>query len=150
MVINTTVENLTLRPKRRQRFTVGVTYDTPQEMLQRFIAGIRQMILDHELAEKEGIQVSLNNLADSSLDILVIFHLTVADYTLELRGRHEILVQIMMLAEAMGVSFAYPTRRLVIEGGPAERTRVVVARSSPYRSVAEAEPPGVPCGPLNI
>ena len=117
-VINTTVENLTLRPKRRQRFTVGVTYDTPQEMLQRFIASIRQMILDHELAEKEGIQVSLNNLADSSLDILVIFHLTVADSTLELRGRHEILVQIMMLAEAMGVSFAYPTRRLVIEGAP--------------------------------
>ena len=81
-VINTTVENLTLRPKRRQRFTVGVTYDTPRATLAAFVDGIRAVILDTELADKDNVQVSFNNLGDSSLDILVVFHLLVTDYHL--------------------------------------------------------------------
>jgi len=115
-VVNTTVDNLTLRPKRRQRFVVGVTYDTPREKLAAFIEGIREVILNNELADKTNLQVSLNNLGDSSLDILVIVHLIVTDYTSELRGRHEVLSAIIELAETMGVSFAFPTRTLVIEG----------------------------------
>jgi MscS family membrane protein len=115
-VINTTVENLSLRPKRRQRFTLGVIYETPRATLEAFVEGIRTVILDHGETEKDNIQVSFYNLAESSLDILVIFHLLVADYPSELRGRHEILAGIMDLAERMGVSFAFPTRTLLIDG----------------------------------
>jgi MscS family membrane protein len=117
-VINTTIDNLSLRPKRRQRFTVGVTYDTKLATLEAFVEGIRKLILDHPLTDKDNIQVSFNNLADSSLEILVIFHLMVTDYPSELKGRHEILVRLMDLAERMGVSFAFPTRTLLIEGPP--------------------------------
>jgi MscS family membrane protein len=117
-VINTKVENLSLRPKRRQRFTVGVTYDTKLTTLEAFVEGIREVILEHDLTDKNNIQVSFNDLADSSLDILVIFHLLVTDYPSELKGRHEVLVQIMNLAERMGVAFAFPTRTLLIEGSP--------------------------------
>jgi MscS family membrane protein len=116
-VINTTVENLSLRPKRRQRCTVGVTYDTKLATLEAFVEGIRKVILEHDLTDKDNIQVSFNNLADSSLDILVIFHLLVTDYLSELKGRHEVLVRIMELAERMGVAFAFPTRTLLIGGG---------------------------------
>jgi MscS family membrane protein len=123
-VINTTVDNLTLRPKRRQRFTVGVTYDTPRATLAAFVDGIRAVILDTELADKDNVQVSFNNLGDSSLDILVIFHLRVTDYPSELRGRHEVLAGIMELAERMSVSFAFPTRTLVIEGQSAPTATV--------------------------
>jgi MscS family membrane protein len=117
-VINTTVENLSLRPKRRQRFTIGVTYDTKLATLEAFVEGIRNLILEHDLTDRDSIQVSFNNLADSSLDILVIFHLLVTDYPSELRGRHEVLEQIMDLAQRMGVAFAFPTRTLLIEGPP--------------------------------
>lgn len=119
-VINTTVDNLSLRPKRRQRFVVGVTYDTKLATLEAFVAGIRQVILDHPLTDKENVQVSFNNLGDSSLDILVIFHLLVTDATSELQGRHDILVGIMDLAERSGVAFAFPTRTLVIESPSGE------------------------------
>ena len=74
--------------------------------------GIRKVILERDLTDKDNIQVSFNSLADSSLDILVIFHLLVTDYPSELKGRHEVLVQIMDLAERMGVAFAFPTRTL--------------------------------------
>ena len=125
-VINTTVENLSLRPKRRQRFTVGVTYDTKLATLEAFVEGIRKVILEHDLTDKDNIQVSFNNLADSSLDILVIFHLLVTDYPSELKGRHEVLVRIMDLAERMGVCVRLPDADAVDRG-------VTGARAGPQR-----------------
>ena len=71
--------------------------------------GIRKVILERDLTDKDNIQVSFNSLADSSLDILVIFHLLVTDYPSELKGRHEVLVQIMDLAERMALRS--PSRR---------------------------------------
>jgi MscS family membrane protein len=46
-VVNATVENLSLRPARRQRFFVQVTYDTPREKLEALADGIKQLIADH-------------------------------------------------------------------------------------------------------
>jgi len=48
--------------------------------------------------------VSMHNLGDSSLDILVLFQLIVEDDRTELSGRHEILMKILALAEEMGIS----------------------------------------------
>ena len=114
-VVNTTVENLSLRPARRQRFFVQVTYDTPREKLEALATGIKQLIADHPLTNKTNFQVRFNNFSDSSLDTLVMFHLTVEDYTTELEAREEILLQIMDLAKDIGVEFAFPTRTLHIE-----------------------------------
>jgi MscS family membrane protein len=133
-VINTTVENLSLRPKRRQRFTVGVTYDTPRDRLEAFIDGIRAVILEHPLADKDTIQISFFSLADSSLDILLIFHLLVTTQATELTARHEILMGIVALAERMGVAFAFPTRTVVIEGAKADAVADHSAAVIPLRS----------------
>jgi MscS family membrane protein len=51
-----------------------------------------------------------------------MFHLTVTDYTAELKEREEILLKIMDLAKDIGVEFAFPTRTLHIET-PSEAAR---------------------------
>ena len=76
-VVNTTVENLSLRAMRRQRFFVQVTYDTPREKVEALVAGIRRLILDHPLTNKTNFQVRFNNFSESSLDILVMFYFDV-------------------------------------------------------------------------
>src|SRR6202011_508688 len=43
-VVNATVENLSLRVMRRQRFFVQITYDTPRERVEELIVGIKQLI----------------------------------------------------------------------------------------------------------
>jgi len=116
-VVNTTVENLSLRTKRRQRFFLQLTYDTPREKVEELVVHIRQLIIDHPLAEENTCQVRLNNFAESSLDILVIFNLMVEDYASELREREAVLLQIMDLVKDAGVEFAFPTRTLYIENG---------------------------------
>lgn len=114
-VVNTTIENLSLRAMRRQRFFVQVTYDTPREKLEKLVAGIRQLIVDHPLTNKTNVEVRFNNFNESSLDVLVMFYLAVEQYTQELREREVILLQIMELAQDVGVAFAFPTRTLQIE-----------------------------------
>jgi len=103
-VINATVDNLSMRTKRRQHLNIGVGYNTPRATLEAFIAGIIGLIEAHDLTEKGTELVSMHNLGDSSLDILVLFQLIVEDDRTELSGRHEILMKILALAEEMGIS----------------------------------------------
>jgi MscS family membrane protein len=114
-VVNTTVENLSLRLMRRQRFLVQVTYDTPREKLEEFVAGITQLIANHPITNKANINVRFNDLGESSLNILVYFYLETANYSAELKAREEILFRIMDLANRVDVEFAFPTRTLVID-----------------------------------
>jgi MscS family membrane protein len=114
-VVNATVENLSLRVMRRQRFFVQITYDTSREKVERLAAGIKQLIADHPLTNKTNSHVRFNNFSESSLDILVLFYLNVADYAAELKEREEMLLQVMDLVKEVGVEFAFPTRTLYIE-----------------------------------
>jgi MscS family membrane protein len=114
-VVNTTVENLSVRSKRRQRFLVQVTYDTSRHQLGELVAGIRQLLRDNPLVEQKSCEVRFNNLAESSLDILVFFYLLVEDYTSELRAREEVLLQIIDHVNEAGIQFAFPTRTLHLE-----------------------------------
>jgi MscS family membrane protein len=55
-----------------------------------------------------------------------MFHLTVEDYTSELREREVILLQIMDLAQERGIAFAFPTRTLQIEtAAPATKSATI-------------------------
>jgi MscS family membrane protein len=121
-VVNTIVENLSLRTKRRQRFLVQVTYDTSRARLTELIERIRHLIVEHPSAEASTCQVRFNNLGESSLDILVIFHLLVDDYATELCERESVLLQIMAIVEDLGVELAFPTRTLHLESTAAKAT----------------------------
>lgn len=117
-VVNTTVENLSARTERRQRFFVQVTYDTPREKLDALLDGIKRLIVEHPFADSTNFHVRLNEFGESSLNILVIVHLLTQDYGDELKYREEILLSIMDLAAKLGVEFAFPTRTLQVEALP--------------------------------
>jgi MscS family membrane protein len=115
VVVNTTVENLTLRRLRRQRFMLQVTYETTHEQMKVLVSGIRKLIADRPKTDKDTIQVRFNNFAESSLDILVQFFLQVEDYSTELGEREAVLLQIMEFVKAEGVEFAFPTQTLHVD-----------------------------------
>src|SRR5437667_1493251 len=48
-VVNATIENLSLRAMRRQRFFIQVIYDTPRVKLEALVAEIKQLIAEHPL-----------------------------------------------------------------------------------------------------
>jgi MscS family membrane protein len=117
-VVNATVENMTLRTMFRQRLLVQVTYDTPRDRLDALLDGIRQLLAEHPATKKDNFHVRFNDFGESSLNILVIFHLMVVNYAAELSEREDILLKIMDLAQEIGVEFAFPTRTLHLDTMP--------------------------------
>src|SRR4051794_24580114 len=111
-VVNSTIENLAARAMRRQRFFIQITYDTDREKLQEFAGHIEQLLVEHPATNKNDIRVRFNEFGDSSLNILVYFHIEARDIATELKEREDILLQIMEVAQKLGIEFAFPTRTL--------------------------------------
>ena len=137
-VVNTIIENVSLRAMRRQRLVLQVTYDTPREKVEALIDGVGHLILTHPMTNKTNFQVRFNNFSESSLDILVLFHLEGRlDLSAELRERETILLQTMDLMSELGIAFAFPTRTLHIVAAPPE-AQAIDAAMSPWAASKNA------------
>ena len=109
-LVRATVDNYGRRKYRRWKTTVGVQYDTTPDQLLAFTEGIRELVRSHPYTRKDGYQVWVNGFGASSIDILLyIFH-EVPDWSTELRERERLMIDIVRLADRLGVQFAFPTQ----------------------------------------
>jgi MscS family membrane protein len=122
-LVNSTVDNLELREHREVKTVLNLTYDTPAEKVANFVAAIRKLLDDRPDIRKDNIQVAFNDFGPHSLDIWVKFLLKAPDRLAELARRQEILLEILRLAEALDVQFAFPTQTLHVETLPEPRGR---------------------------
>jgi MscS family membrane protein len=109
-LVRATVDNLGRRAYRRWKTYLGVQYDTPPETLLAFTEGIRELVRQHPYTRKDFYQVWCNDFADFSLNILLYVFFRVPDWSTELRERERLFVDIVRLADRLGVQFAFPTR----------------------------------------
>jgi len=108
-LVRAIVDNYGQRKYRRWKTHVSITYDTPPDKIEAFCEGIRELIRLHPYTRKDYYQVWLHQFSASSLDVLVyVFH-EAPDWTTELRERHRIMLDIIRLANHLGVEFAFPT-----------------------------------------
>lgn len=111
-LVRATVDNYGRRQYRRWKTTIGVQYDTAPDKLLAFTEGIRELIRRHPFTRKDYYQIWCNDFADSSLNIMVYMFFEVPDWSTELRERERLFVDIVRLADQLGVQFAFPTRTL--------------------------------------
>ena len=118
-LVNAAVDNLGARRYRRVKCMISLAYDTPAERIEGFCEGVRELIRLHPYTRKDYYLVYLNELGESSLKVLLyVFHET-PDWATELRERHRLFVDIVRLAQRLGVEFAFPTRTLHLASAPA-------------------------------
>lgn len=117
-----TIDNMGMRRYRRFRTTLGLTYDTPPELIEAFVQGLRQIIQTHPDTRKDYYHVYLNNFNAASLDVLFYTFFEVPDWAGELRARHEVMLKILKLADHIGVRFAFPTQTIHIEDLPGQQS----------------------------
>ncbi|WP_192346086.1 mechanosensitive ion channel family protein [Algoriphagus sp. Y33] len=118
------LDNHGLRQYRRFYTTLTITYDTPPDLIDEFVKGLRQIVLAHPKTRKDGYHVYFNNLSSFSQDIMFYIFFEVPTWAEELQSRHEILLQIVKLANSIGVRFAFPTQTLHMESFPEKKTLV--------------------------
>ena len=93
-------------------------YSTPPEKIDAFCEGIRELIRLHPYTRKDYYHVYFNQFGASSLDILLYVFFEVPDWGTELRERHRLFVDIVRLADRLGVEFAFPTRTVWLQRSP--------------------------------
>ena len=108
-LVRATVDNYGRRKYRRWKTTLGVQYDTTPDKLLAFTEGIRELVRTHPYTRKDYYQVWGNDYGSSSLNVLLYVFFEVPDWNTELRERERLFLDIVRLADQLGVQFAFPT-----------------------------------------
>ena len=114
------IDNMGLRVFRRYSTTLGLQYDTPPESLEKFVSGVRTIILEHPktVKDEDRVLVYFHTYDNSSLNVMVYLFFEVPNWREELTARHELNMSFLMLAKELGVSYAFPTQTVHIESMP--------------------------------
>jgi MscS family membrane protein len=103
------LDNQTQREYRRAKFTLRLTYQTTEAQLRHLTTSIQALIDAHPLtANKKGL-VKFENFGESSLDLLVIFHVETTDWRVFNDVKEELNFGILRMIEQSGTTLAYPT-----------------------------------------
>ena len=105
-----TITNLGRRRQRRVLLEIGVTYDTPAAKLDAFTDRLRETFRARPNAVDEPLYIGVQKFGASSIDIMLWGYLTVDTYGQQVQAQHALVLDIVRLAEDMGVAFAFPTR----------------------------------------
>jgi MscS family membrane protein len=115
---DSTIDNHGLRQYRRFFMHIAITYDTPPDLIEVFVLGLRRIVDEHPKTRKDFYIVEFNDMGDFSLKVMFYVFFAVPTWPEELKARHEILIEIVRLAQKLGVRFAFPTQTLHMESFP--------------------------------
>lgn len=112
---NDNILNWSTMPKRRVKFTIGVTYDTPKEQLEYFINRLKEILKETPDVEKDTYLVYFNEFGPYSLDISIMyytFQTRLKDYA---ALKEAVNLNIMELAKELNISIAFPTKTIQMQ-----------------------------------
>ena len=112
------VNNKGLRAYRRYTTNLGLRYDTPPELIEAFVLGVRKIIELHPSTREKAFNVEFTGFGDSALLILINVYFTALDWNKEQASKHSLHIAILNLAKELGVDFAFPSTTVMIEQFP--------------------------------
>lgn len=107
-LVKARIRNLGRMADRRGSLKLGVTYDTPRELLARIPGWIEEIVGAHEDVRFD--RCHLSGFADSAVEFDTVFHMTVPAYDRFMDARQAMLLAIHERFDRHGVEFAYPTQ----------------------------------------
>lgn len=114
MVIN----NSGLRLFRRYNTNLGLRYDTPPELIEAFVNGVRMIIKEHPETKSDSYNVEFTGFGDSALLIMMNVYFESLAWGTEQSSKHRLHMAILKLAAELGVEFAFPSTTVSIEQFP--------------------------------
>ncbi len=113
-LMNMSIDNFSLMPKRRIKLTVGVTYDTSSTQMRQAVAAIKQLLREHPAIDQEFFLVNFTDFGASSLDIMVYCFTTSTVWSEYLEAREDVSLRIMDALEQLGLEIAFPSQTLYL------------------------------------
>ena len=113
-----TIDNMGMRQYRRYRTMIRIAYGTPAGLVEVFLKGLERIVEEHPTTRKDYYNIYLNNFDNSAMEILFYIFFAVPTWPEELKGRQEVMLSIVRLAEELGIQFALPAQTLHVETFP--------------------------------
>ena len=113
-VINTELDNLGVRPVRRVKFNIGLTYDTTIEQIKNIVNDIQKLVDDHPMTNEDG-RVRFLSFGASSLDIMVLYYVNSPEWEDLINTQQKINYNIIEIVNKHKSEFAFPSTSVYIE-----------------------------------
>lgn len=114
VLANMAIDNYGLRGSRRFKTFLQLDYKTPVEKIEEFCERVRYLCKIHSMINTDTANVHINDMTDRSINILMTVFFKTTDADVELEERHKMIVEILKLAQEVGVSFAFPTNTMTL------------------------------------
>ena len=122
-MIDAELDNLGLRPIRRVKFSIGLTYATSVDQIKKVVEDIQVMIDKHPEttspnqghSKDEEARVRFEEFGSSSLDILIIYYVNSPTWDKLIDVRQEINYKIMEIVKKHNSDFAFPSTTVYLE-----------------------------------
>jgi MscS family membrane protein len=122
-IVNTDIDNMSLRPMRRIDMSIGLTYDTTARQMEDLLGAIREYLAGNRDVDDQMVLVNFTEFGDWSLKIDLKFFLKTTDYNEYLAMRERINLSLMKIVDEHGLSMAFPTSTVITQGAlPPPRT----------------------------
>ncbi len=113
-MVDAELDNLGLRPVRRAKFNLGLTYNTNADQIKAIVEDIQKLIDDHPMTNQDG-RVRFMDFGASSLDIMIVFYVSSSDWDDFINTKENINYQIMDIVKKHDSDFAFPSSSIYIE-----------------------------------
>lgn len=115
------INNKGLRLYRRYNTNLGLRYDTPPELIEAFVRGVREIIIAHPETRSDSYNVEFTGFGDSALLVMVNVYFKSLAWGVEQSSKHRLHIAIVKLAKELGVDFAFPSTTVTIENFPEKK-----------------------------
>lgn len=106
LLANQPIYNYSRRDRRRIRFHIGLSLDTPGYKIRNVMDEIKKAIMEHDHLENENFSVFFDEYTQTSLNILVVYFTNSADYTLSMKAKEDMNFIVMDILRKNEVSLA--------------------------------------------
>jgi len=110
------ITNFTRMPQRRVDQVLGLTYDTTPEQLETIVKDIHRILRGDPEVHQEKIVASFAGFGVSSLDIQIVYFASEPNWEKHMELRERINLALMRAVAARGLSLAFPTQTVLLDG----------------------------------
>jgi len=113
-MIDAELDNLGMRPVRRVKFNIGLTYETAPEQIKAIVTDIQAMINQHPKTNQEG-KVRFQEFGSSSLDVLVMYFVDSPKWNDLIDVKEDVNYKIMEIVKKHNSDFAFPSTTVYLQ-----------------------------------
>ena len=108
VIANEEISNVSQASRRKIDLTVDIEYGTSNEKIDRAVAILNEVVMEHSLMEKTPFAF-IENMAPSSIQVRVVAYATTSVWAELTKAKSEIIREIIHRYRAEGIEFAFPS-----------------------------------------